>query len=106
MKEFIDFDDVFFKVDEVYSAGMPGYVCRECGKSFLILKTDPTTGDFNILYNDKYEVTNFGCDLHINFDLLMDPTFGDMIIMPFRFKNGGLIMFPKYAFTFLLNRLN
>jgi len=106
MKEFIEFEDVYFKVDEIFSTGMPGYVCSKCGKSFLILQTDKTTGDFNILYNDKYEATDLGCDLHINFDLLMDSTLGMVIPMPKKIDNRYLIVHPEYAMTFLFNRLN
>lgn len=105
--DYIEFDDIFIKVDEIYTSGLPGYVCKQCGKSFLILKTDPSTKDFNILYNDKYEVSDYGCDIHINFDLLMDPTFGMVVLMPKSLPGATIVVAkPEYAFTFLHNRLN
>ena len=105
MKNYLDFDDVFIKVDEIYSNGYPGYVCAECGKSFLVLGTDLETGDFNILYNDRFGITDLGCAAHINFDLIADPTFGLRILVPTKHQDH-LYLLPAFAGTFLKDRLN
>lgn len=108
MDELIDFDDVFFKVEEIYSAGMPGYICRDCGKQFLIIQTNKKTKDLEILYNDQYEITNFGCNAHINYDLIVDPVFGETIKIPSHIGNYKELILskPEFAFTILLSRLN
>lgn len=102
-REYVDFDDIVLRVAEVYTDN--GYICSQCGKPFVVIKTNPETLDLEIFYDDKKPLHSDGCSAHALFDFSCNPIAGEIIPMILTINKHKFIC-PEFAFLYLGDRRN
>jgi hypothetical protein len=105
MKDYLDMDDIIIKVDEVFAAAKPVFLCSECGERFLKIENDPDTGDLTVLWNDENNREIYFCFDHINFDLFVNPLMKEFIQIPNNY-HGIILLTTVDAKLFLYDRRN
>lgn len=105
MDDYLEFDDIIIKVDEMFIEHKQRIFCSECGKMFFLVERDPESNDLVLYHNEDNIQAIYFCFDHILYDLLIDTTSIEYVTIPQRMKELFLVSHAR-AKLFLNDRRN